>query len=322
MQQTPCYRLSVIIPAYNKRTVLIETLNALEGQQSPGGFEVIVVDDGSTDGTCKVLTGLRPSYPLQVLKQTNGGPAAARNAGAAAASGELLLFLDADIVAAPGLLAAHCAGHDCYPDALVMGRVRSWPPATGGPAYRIFARSFDLGDQERILPPCFGITQNISITAADFVTCGKFDTQFPRGQDIEFAYRLDAAGIVLRYYPQALAFHSHALSLHDLCSKAREDHRRLGVLFSRHPEILCDLDYLHDKLPIAWGQDSGRMVFRKACRAALAIPPVCAGLRTMCETLEKHRPSAALLNFLVWKLIGAYQWLGLREGMKQYGWEP
>src|SRR5215471_11548772 len=100
--------LSVIIPTYNRAEPLRACLAALGKQtQPPMDFEVIVVVDGSSDGTVEMLTHMTTPFRLRVQAQPNSGAAAARNQGARAAAGSLCLFLDDDIVADPQLVAAH-----------------------------------------------------------------------------------------------------------------------------------------------------------------------------------------------------------------------
>src|SRR5262245_31235923 len=92
--------LSVIVPVYNDRAGLSRCLPALTAA-ARAGDEVIVVDDASTDDSAAVAAGL----PVRVLRMpANAGPAAARNTGAAAARGDILLFVDSDVVVAPGAL--------------------------------------------------------------------------------------------------------------------------------------------------------------------------------------------------------------------------
>jgi glycosyltransferase involved in cell wall biosynthesis len=110
-------RVSVVIPARDAAPTLRRTLDALQRQAVDGGFEVIVVDDGSSDDTVAVARAAGAT----VLEQQAAGPAQARNAGAAVASGEVLAFTDADCFPAPGWLAA---GVLALEDAdLVQGRV-------------------------------------------------------------------------------------------------------------------------------------------------------------------------------------------------------
>src|SRR3972149_6804264 len=90
-------KLSVIIPTYNEKKSVGECLGSLAGQTYPD-FEIILVDDGSTDKTLDILAGLREKIPnLRIFEQLHKGPGTARNLGAKKASGEILVFVDADM---------------------------------------------------------------------------------------------------------------------------------------------------------------------------------------------------------------------------------
>src|SRR3954447_9858508 len=99
-------RFSVVIPTYQRRDLVVANVAAFE-RQAFEDFEVVVVVDGSTDGTAAALRGLRPAFPLTGPCQANEGRAAAVNAGARRARGEVLLFLDDDMEPDPLLLAEH-----------------------------------------------------------------------------------------------------------------------------------------------------------------------------------------------------------------------
>ena len=90
-------KISVIIPTYNEEKVLVECLSSLD-KQTFKNFEVIVVDDGSSDKTWEILPDLKfNNYKLRILKQDHKGAGAARNLGARRAEGEILVFVDADM---------------------------------------------------------------------------------------------------------------------------------------------------------------------------------------------------------------------------------
>src|SRR4051794_27416912 len=106
-------RLSVVIPSYDRREALGRCLEALGRQTAdPSAFEVVVVLDGSTDGSAEMLAGLRPRHALRVERKANGGVASARNRGLELAAAPVVLFLDDDIVATPGLVEAHLRAHE------------------------------------------------------------------------------------------------------------------------------------------------------------------------------------------------------------------
>ena len=93
-------KISVIIPTYNRKDILIKCLNALNKQTlSHTAYEVIVVDDGSNDGTEDAIKNLQLACKFTYLRQENKGPGAAKNLGIKHATGELLLFINDDIIA-------------------------------------------------------------------------------------------------------------------------------------------------------------------------------------------------------------------------------
>jgi glycosyltransferase involved in cell wall biosynthesis len=114
-------KVSVIMPAYNARSTLADAIASLEAQRFED-YELIIVDDGSTDGTAEAARELAPE--AVVLHQANGGPARARNTAISHARAPLLAFLDADDHWCPGLLPALFTYAERFPSAgLVSGRL-------------------------------------------------------------------------------------------------------------------------------------------------------------------------------------------------------
>jgi glycosyltransferase involved in cell wall biosynthesis len=117
--------VSVVLPTYNRQAQLKQVLIGLEKQSYPfADFEVIVISDGSTDGTNEYLQAFAKKTLLnvKVIVQQNQGPAAARNHGIHRAQGQMVLFIDDDVVPVPGLIEAHMATHRQYAqDVVVMG---------------------------------------------------------------------------------------------------------------------------------------------------------------------------------------------------------
>ena len=114
--------ISVIIPTHNRRDSVCRTLAALSRQTiDPAEFEVIVIADGCVDDTATVLRSRHYPFQFQLIEQPGQGQGKARNTGAEAARGELLVFLDDDIEPFPVMLAAYREYHHAWPGRLVLG---------------------------------------------------------------------------------------------------------------------------------------------------------------------------------------------------------
>src|SRR5439155_10382038 len=136
-------RLSVVVPTLNRRDAVLRLLRAL-GRQSaaPTSYEAIVVVDGSTDGTAEAVAEHAAPFALRRVVQPQSGLAAARNAGARAATGDVVLFLDDDMEPSPGLVAAHLERHRARD---VLGAVGAAPivvPDDASPVVRYRAAGF------------------------------------------------------------------------------------------------------------------------------------------------------------------------------------
>ena len=121
-------RASVVVPAYQSAATIGGTLDALARQDLDEPYEVIVVDDGSTDGSAEIA---ERAGVTSVLRQPNLGPAAARNAGVAAAAGDAIAFTDADCLPEPDWLRTGVSALERAD--LVQGRVEPVPGDRGGP---------------------------------------------------------------------------------------------------------------------------------------------------------------------------------------------
>ena len=228
--------ISVVVPTRNRAERLRALLASLAGQEGPS-FEVIVVDNASRDSTPAVVAQagaahIRLPQPL--------GPAVARNHGWQAATGELVVFTDDDVVAQPGWLAAIAAVHEHDPDALIQGRTEPDPRELHRLA--AFSRS-----QTATGPGPWFQTCNIAYPRALLERLGGFDESFweAAGEDTDLGWRAVEAGTRVIYEPNAVNWHAvhepGALVLIRASQKWRIAVRNL----KRHPQLR---DALHRRI--------------------------------------------------------------------------
>jgi peptidoglycan/xylan/chitin deacetylase (PgdA/CDA1 family)/GT2 family glycosyltransferase len=237
-------RISVVMATYNRRSILEQTLPSFLDQDYPSsGYEVVVVVDGSNDGSAEFARSLRPSSELEVLEQENRGPAAARNAGIAAAGGEIVLLMDDDIRATRHLVREHAAAHREIEGARVQGAIFAAPespPTLAAWSTRDWYRRYDAAlraanRENRHWRPF--LNANSSIQAELLAELGGFDEEvpFPR-EDFELAMRVSDAGIASIYRPQALAYEVFAKSSQAFVRDAVGFGRAEVAICRKHPQ--------------------------------------------------------------------------------------
>ena len=241
---TPVLRLSVVIPTYDRPDSLARGLTALGDQTYRGPLEVIVVDDGSQQPVDQVVARFRDGPAVTLLRQPNGGLAAARNRGAARASGDVLLFLDDDIRPAPRFLAAHMAVHESDDMAVALGSLPHPDDLEMTPFLYYLDRivHYDLfkryGSADRIpLPPLNG---NSSLRRAHFEAAGGYDLCFASygGEDTEMGYRLIRRGLRFVYAPDAAGYHYHRKGFDAYKRDMYSSGVTMVTIVRKHPEVL------------------------------------------------------------------------------------
>jgi glycosyltransferase involved in cell wall biosynthesis len=218
--------LSVIIPTRDRRAIVMETLARLERSDAAfDRFEVIVVDDGSSDGTAHAVHAFAAQSPLAVtiLEQDSAGPSAARNRGVAVASGRACLFLGDDTWPGASLIAHHLGFHRVWParEAALLGLIVWAPPLDRFPFMRWLGDSGIQFDYQSLSPSCesvggrFFYASNVSVKTEFLRQVGVFDESFRHaaGEDIDLGLRLERAGMRLRFDAQAVAEHWHPTDL-------------------------------------------------------------------------------------------------------------
>jgi GT2 family glycosyltransferase len=246
--------VSFVIPTYNRAAVLVDCLLALDRQRRAGiSFDIIVVDDGSRDATVDAVERLRPrlSSPVQVLRQENQGPAAARNRGVAAACGDLIVFLGDDIIVEPDYLAHLYAAYQAHPGELrgILGHTRYAPASIPTPFGRWLDKESGLQFDYRRAQPGrplgwrFFYTSNILVPRDALVKMGGFNPGFRHAayEDAELGYRLDAAGFRLYYAPTAQAVHRHPVSVQATARRMATIAQAALELRALNPELFAQI---------------------------------------------------------------------------------
>jgi len=223
--------ITVVIATFNRADTLRETLRRLAAQDlSTEVFEVVVVDDGSSDSTSEVVSELMQTLPLQLryFRHDNAGPGFTQNRGILEATAPLVLLIADDIWLAPQALRAHLDAHIQHsePEVAVLGQVVQSPRLTESLFLRLhdpFCFGQFAGNQW--LPYYFFWGCNISVKRKFILAHGMYqEMQGPAGpaahEDVELGYRLSRHGLRVRYEKTAIAEHYHKETLEHVMARA------------------------------------------------------------------------------------------------------
>ncbi len=317
--------ISVVIATFNRLATLLRTLQTLFAQNyPPSAYEIVVVDDGSTDGTAEALRGLHPECEFRVIRLAHGERAAAQNAGLQAAKGGIVLFLDDDMLCEPSLLAEHMAARG-NEDVVVFGPM---PFAEDNPcslaaeaAGRVFARTlerFARDPQPRM--DDLMICANTSAPRSRLLAAGGFDVNCLLAQDAELGLRLAEAGIPFRYAPKAIARQLYVKTRRQVIENDATRYGRAEVYIGRkHPRYRA-----HSQLtPIGGGGFAKRLLralaigvagdWQKALSAPIAMAEAW-GARDLGLRLHRLQYRATFLRAAARECGG---WAGLRREFGQ-----
>jgi glycosyltransferase involved in cell wall biosynthesis len=247
---------SIVIPTYNRLPILQKCLQAMEAQNFTQPYEIVVVDDGSTDGTVEFLQSHAGEFPhVRLFLQNHEGAAIARNTGIDLAKGDTIVFIDSDLVVTPVFLSEHAkalekaskSGERAFTYGLVIN-----------------TSNFDNPTSEKIkiqdISTAFFATGNVAISKHWLIEAGKFDTSFRQygWEDLELGVRLKKLGLKLIKCPEAIGYHWHpAFTIEQLprLVDVEAQRGRMGVVFyQKHPtwqvRLMIQMTWLHVML---WG---------------------------------------------------------------------
>jgi glycosyltransferase involved in cell wall biosynthesis len=317
---------SIIVPTYNRPDALARTLDALSAlDYPPEEREVIVVDSGRTPGI-EALTAARGA---RYERHPDLGVSAARNHGALLAQGDLLLFVDDDIVVARDNLRRHQAIHARDERCLVSGHWE-FDPALRARLEQTALGRYRLAYEDRYNRP-HGVTAasargqvhpltlaaaNLSVRRSGFSSLDGFDERFPVGaEDQDLTWRARRAGFTLVYdYDIHVLHNDQHPDLAALCR--RQERAAIGIAYfvGKNPDAppVPMLD-LNSRLRAG---DSPRVIVRKVTRDALSRPVPLALAHRLVQAAERVRPAGGWpLEFLYDALGGLYVFRGVRRGL-------
>ena len=253
---------SIVIPTYNRKPILEKCLKALEvqslSQDVVTDYEIVLVDDGSTDGTLEWVATSKEEFPhVRIFEQEHMGPAAARNLGVEKAKGDTIIFIDSDLVVTENFLQAHA-------DALTEGQNKLGNDRFFTYGAVINTANFDNPTSEPYkltdYSAAFFATGNVAIPKHWLEKAGLFDTGFQLygWEDLELGVRLKNLGLKLIKCPKAVGYHWHpAFDLDQIPNLIDKEIQRgrMGVLFyQKHPtwdvRMMIQMTWLHRLL---WG---------------------------------------------------------------------
>lgn len=243
-------KASIIIPTYNRRVILHKALLALAKNTRPfQEFEVVVVDDGSTDDTKDMIDALEVPYDLVYERQERRGPASARNRAIRLARGEIMIFIDSDIMVVPDFVEAHLEAHQ-RARLVAVGLVVHTNDLENPDS-----ASFRITDMSR----AFFATGNVSVEKECLLEAGLFDEAFDEygWEDLELGHRLQKLGLQKVKVPRAIGYHYKepltvaAVPQHR--QRERERGRMALVFYERDPSWTTRLQV--EMSPIMFGLD-------------------------------------------------------------------
>jgi glycosyltransferase involved in cell wall biosynthesis len=317
--------ISVITPTFNRRASLARLLDGLARQTFPADrFEVVVVDDGSTDGTVEELRERVTAFRLCVAEQPHRGPAAARNLGVESARGELLLFLDDDVLPEPDLLEQHASMHQAGQRTVVIGPMLP-PVSWRRPAWVRWEEEKLNRQYQAMLEGKYACTArqfytgNASLARILFVDSGGFDPRFTRAEDVELGYRLRDRGARFVFAPRAKVQH--------FASRSFVAWQRTPYQYGKY-DVIMGRDKRNEALWVAARDFERRnLIGRMLARISVGRPSVVkctvAGLGAGAQIADRVGASpiaslalSGIFNLLYWQ--GVCDELGGRGAFRQW----
>lgn len=319
----PAPLLSVIIPTHNRSDALRLTLTNLSRQSAPFFWEAIVVNSCCADDTDKVVRGQPFPVALRLKHEYKPGAAAARNAGASAAFGQYLLFMDNDILTETDFLERHVALLQKYSGSWIVGKVVGLPEQECS-LFGQFRKS--LSDDSLVGKEIAEVDwltgANMSLPRPDFELLGGFDEEFhvASGEDRELAIRAQRSGIRILFDPRIRVIHNDwaGWTIREYCYRQRLYSQTEPYFWRKYENDYYRLQLVKENLPPNWKQDRPFLFTWKHMKSILGSSCGQYCLIRACELLERFLPWRALVWRMYRMAIAGAIWKGFQEGLKHF----
>jgi len=315
-------KVSVIIPTRNRSERLAETLACLKRQElDDTDYEVIVVDDGSLPPVAlpRDLAG-EPKFKIVRLEGVERS--AARNSGAAAATGDLLVFVDDDMTFGAQFLSHHVQAHTEWPDSLAVGSVQL-PDEMLAKPFGAFRQRLEQNEvpRKRGLTPArnFCTAANMSVARKRFEELRGFDCSITSGEDQDLALRHTGRGGRIAFIPEACVIHhDSALDIDSYCQRTQWGALHMITFCKRYPGWPDNIERERINGDVRWGREPLSQSARKTIKLALSSRPVVALFFGLAHLLERIAPRSYALDRVYRLLLGAHILRGYRRGLKRF----
>jgi GT2 family glycosyltransferase len=318
-------KLSVVIPTHNRDGALRNTLAAIERQTlGRDEFEILVVDDGSEESIRKRLREIRVPFRMRLVEKPQGGLASARNRGSEEAAGEILHFLDDDVMPSEDAFEQHLASHAEAGEPVAVVGSLPYPPHVRMNSFLWYMEEsghYDLYKHPEKypggVPPMPPMNGNSSIPRELFEKIGRYDEGFRQygSEDLELGYRLAKAGVRFVYNPRAVGYHDHIKDFPRFCTDMERAGESLIQLYRKYPEIKAPkkIDIVEDRLRDL--PDARKKIMKAVMETTFALPWLLIAPRLFLKIVGPIYPLRALA-FPFYRWVAFYHYgLGMKRAL-------
>jgi glycosyltransferase involved in cell wall biosynthesis len=309
--------LSVVIISWNQLYFLKRlTSQLLDQSLDPSLYEIVIVDDGSSDGSQEWIQSLGNPRVHGVIRHQNLGRGASRNAGIRAATGNIIVMLDGDHTVKRDFLAIHAERHSAE-RCVIVGK----SDFVDDPQFRALNHYLNHGGATKLapgakLPGRYFLTRNCSVPRDLLFQIGLFDKAFVPwgGEDLDLGLRLEHTGVPIYGEPRALAIHHHLRPLNELLENLHIYGRDcVPILLQRHPQLFAELN-LDRTLPAPDGNNRFGAAYRAVMRF-LMVRPIYTATASLAQALRRRRLPRAMFDYLHLRqyTCGYRSWLETRH---------